>query len=206
MEEVQNKGADPDEIQQETELLKETPADEVRTSIIEKFGLNEDVDGELIEKLLENEIESGKKLSTAIKQKIGWRTKATARTEQKPEQKPEEKPQVQPKAEDIDKILDQKLEERELNSLDISDELKQQIKTYAKAGGLTVKQVLQSDFYKFLKDKEEAKQKVEEASIGGKRRAPSRREFDANNPPKPDMSTEEGRKEWDDYLTWLKTQ
>lgn len=202
MENIQEKGVDPDEKQQEEELLKETPSDELKQSIIEKYGLDEMADEELINKLIEGETKSRKTLSTAIKQKRSWREKAEARTEQKPE----EKPQPQPKEDDIQKIIDQKFEERELLSLDISDELKQEIKTYAKAGGLTIKQVLQSDYFKFLKIEEEKRQKVEEAAIGGKRRAPIRQEFKAGETPEVDMSTEEGRKTWAGYKQWLKSQ
>lgn len=210
MEEFQKEGADPKEnLREEQELLKETPADEVRSSIIEEYGLDEDTNDELINRLVEKEIESGKRLSTAIKQKIAWRTKAEARTEQKSEEKPQLQPGGQPQVLD-DKILDQKLneklEERELSSLEISDELKSELKTYAKAGGLTVRQAIQSDYFKFMKDKEDAQRKVEEAAIGGKRRAPSRQEFEIDKIPAPDMSTESGRKEWADYQKFLQSK
>ena len=203
MEDSKNEVEEPKEnLQEEQELLKETPADEVRNSIIEKFGLDEDVDDELITKLVEDQVESDKKLSTAIKQKIGWRTKASAQVEQNTEDKPQ--PQAQEK--DIEKILDQKLEEREIRLLEVSDELKDQIKAYAKVSGLTVQQTIKSDYFTFLKEKEDAKRKVEEASIGGKHKAPSVQDFSADNPPSPDMSTEEGRKEWENYKKFLKTQ
>jgi len=204
MEEVQKQELETpkENPEEEQELLKEPVSDEVRLSIIEKYGLDEEANEELITKLVEENLESRKKLSTAIKQKIGWRTKAT-----QTEKKPEEKPQPPVKVEtDLDKVIDQKLEERELQSLDISDELKREIKTYAKAGGLTIKQALQSDYFKYLKGQEEAKLKVEEATIGGKRRAPSRQEFDLDSPPTPDMSTKEGRGEWENWKKFLKSK
>jgi len=205
MEEFQKEGVDPEEKQQEEELLKEIPADEIHTSIIDKYGLDEEIDKELIEKLVEDRLESGKKLSTAIKQKIGWRTKATAQTEQKKEEKPH--PQFQPAVFDekvIDQKMDEKLEERELQSLDISDELKQKVKAYAKVDGLTIKQVLQTDYFKYLKDQEDAKIKVDEAAIGGKRRAPTRKDFGSIKPTEFDLSTEEGQKEYEEYKSWRK--
>ena len=202
MEEIQNEGADLEEKQQEQELLKETPADEVQKSILDKFGLDEEVDNELVNKLVENELESRKKLSTAIKQKIGWRTKAEAHIGQKPEEKPQP-PVVQPK-EDIAKLIDQRFEEKEFDSFDLSDEGRNAIKAYAKAANLTVKQVQQSDYFKFLKDKEESAKKVEEASIGGKRGAPARKDFDSTKPTEFDLSTEEGQKEYEDYKEWRK--
>ena len=205
MEDFQNKEADipKENPQEEEELLKETPSDELKQSIIEKYELNEETDEKLINKLIEGELESQKKLSTAIKQKRGWREKAEARTEQKLEEKPQP---VQFDEKVLDQKLNEKLEERELESLDISDELKSEIKTYAKAGGLTIKKALQSEYFKFLKIEDEKKQKVEEATIGGKRRAPSRQEFKVEKFPEVDMTTEEGRKTWEDYKKFLKSQ
>ena len=210
----QNQVEQPKEdLAQEQELLKETPVDEVRKSIIDEYGLNEDIDGDLIEKLANKQLESNKKLSTAIKQKIGWRTKAEAKAEEKTqvEQKKEDKPQVQlqPK-EDVVEIINQKveekLEEKELDSLDLSDELKSEIKNYAKATGLKISKVLKTDYFNFLKEKEENAKKVEKAGIGGKRNAPSTKEFSLTKPPKPDMSTKEGIEEWEAYEKWRKTQ
>jgi len=105
----------------------------------------------------------------------------------------------------VNKAVDEKMEEKELNAIEISDEAKTEIKAYAKAKGFTVKQVLDSDFFKFLKEKEDEAARVEEAGIGGKRKAPTKQDFSAGVP-KPDMSTKEGRQEWADYKKWLKSQ
>ena len=214
MENIQNEVGQPKEdLAQEQELLKETPVDEVRKSIIDEYGLNEDIDGDLIEKLANKQLESNKKLSTAIKQKIGWRTKAEAKAEEKTqvEQKKEDKPQVQPKPKEdfveiINQKVEEKLEEKELDSLDLSDELKSEIKNYAKATGLKISKVLKTDYFNFLKEKEENAKKVEKAGIGGKRNAISTKEFSLTKPPKPDMSTKEGIEEWEAYEKWRKTQ
>ncbi|MBT9164953.1 MAG: hypothetical protein DDT23_00964 [candidate division WS2 bacterium] len=208
MENFQDKGTGlENEPEQEDELLKEAPSDEVKLSVIEKYGLNEEIDEELINKLVEGELESRKKLSTAIKQKRSWREKAESHIEKNTEGKSQ--PPIQSQVFDekvLDQKLNEKLEERELQSLDVSDELKQEVKTYAKASGLNIKQVLKSDYFKFLKQEEEKKQKVDEAAIGGKHRAPSRQEYSAENPPEADMSVKEGREEWDRYVQWLKSQ
>jgi len=209
-ENIQEKVIAPEEEKrQEEELLKETPADEIRKSIVEKYNLDADTDNELIDKLVAETDTQQKTLSKAIKQKRSWREKAEAQTERKTEDKPKaseapEKPK--PEEKDIDKILDQKFEDKELEAIDIGDEAKKELKAYAQATGLKIKDVVKSDYFKFLKEKEEAQKRTEEASIGGKRGAPSRKEFSLANPPTPDMSTEEGRKEWEDYKKWRKTQ
>ena len=212
MEEIQKETTLPVETQeektQEEELLKETPDEEVRKSVIEAFGLDEDDNKELIDKLVEDRTSQKKVLSKAITQKRTWRE--AAQKGQKKEEKPEttEAP-VETKKEDIgeliNKTVNEKLEEKELNAIEISDEAKTEIKAYAKAKGFTVKQVLDSDFFKFLKGKEDEAAKVEEAGIGGKRKAPIKRDFSAG-PPKPDMSTKEGRQEWADYKKYLNEQ
>lgn len=210
MEDIQDKVIAPEEEkQQEEELLKETPADELRQSVIEKFGLDEDANNELIDKLVEEADNQRKTVSKAIKQKRAWREKAEAQKEQKIEEKPkpEIKPEVKPKEDDlsvIDQRLDERFEERELDSLDLSDEGKKDIKAYAKAANLKVKQVVKTDYFKFLKDKEDAAKKVEEASIGGKRGAPTKKEFTSAKPTDFDLSTEEGQKEYEEYKDWRK--
>ena len=115
-----------------------------------------------------------------------------------------------PKEDDLIKVVDQRvreqLEEKELDSIDLSDETKKSLKAYSKAEGLTIKKATESKYFSFLKQEEEAAKKVEEASIGGKRGAPTRKEFSLSNPPKYDMSTEEGRQSWKEYTDWRKSQ
>jgi len=198
MENIQNEVEEPKEnLQEEQELLKETPADDVRNSIIEKYGLDNELDEELITKIQATEATSRKALSTAVKQKIGWRTKAQAGAEEKPVE-------IHGETGEMRDEIRKELEAREVESLEVSDETKEQIKSYAKANSLTVKQIMDSDFYKFLKNQEDSKQKVEEASIGGKRRAPSTTEFSSDGPPDVDMATEEGQKTWEAYKVFLK--
>jgi len=153
--------------------------------------------------------ERAKKAEGFVKQEDGtWVKKPKPEVKTKPEDKPQPQPS-KPIIDDdvIDKKVEEKLEQRELESLEISDELKQEVKTYAKAAGLTVKQVLKSDYYQFLKQKDEAKQKIDEASIGGKKRGtPSGKDFSSVKPSDFDLSTKEGRDGWDEYKKWLKKQ
>lgn len=126
-------------------------------------------------------------------------------TQQKPEVKPELKPE--PK-EDLSKLIDQKVEEKlsekDLNSLEVSDETKESIKSYAKANGLSIQKALKSDYFSFLKEKEEKAKEIENASIGGKRGAPAIKDFSKITPDDYDLTTEEGRKGWEEYKNNLK--
>lgn len=182
----------------EEQALKETPQTELRSQVIEKYGLDEENQSELIDKLVADKVEEKKKFSTVIKQKIGWRNKANKPPE--PEVKPEVKPPVG------EYVTKEELEKRDLDSLELSDELKSETKKYAKMNGVSVKEAAKSSYVLFLKEKEELKAKSEEASIGNKRVSQSKKDFSEKTPDDFDRSTPEGRKEWDEYKSWLKTQ
>jgi hypothetical protein len=204
MENIQDKGADLEEKQQEEELLKETPEDEVRQATIEKFGLNEEVDGELITKLVEDGLESRKKLSTAIKQKRSWRTKAQeAGIKPKSEEIPQPKGQ-EPISTNVESIIDKALDKRELDSLELSDELKKQVETYAKVQGVSVKKALSSDYVSFLREKEEKKERVENASLGTGRKGTAKKDYSDMKPEDFDLKTPEGKAEFAKYEDYLR--
>ena len=71
----------PEELKLEEEALNEPSKDEVRTSVIEKFGLTEDSQSDLVDKLVEETLEQKKVLGKAIKQKRDWRDKAKPKEE-----------------------------------------------------------------------------------------------------------------------------
>ena len=197
-----------EEKQQEEDLLKEPQVDEVRNSIIEKFELDEEDNKDLIDKLVISEGEAHKNLSTAIKQKRNWREKATAKIEPKV---PEGTPQPsQPKSEDsvnVDQKIKDILEERDLDSLNsISDADKKELKAYAKSANISIKEATKTDFFKFKEEKFIATKKAEEGSVDSAGGSPKVQNFDINNPPKVDMSTQEGQETWDKYCEWKKTQ
>ena len=115
-----------------------------------------------------------------------------------------------PKQGEVSELIEakvaEKMDEIKLEQINISDDLKKELKSYAKANGLTIAQTLKSAYYKFLEEREQSANKVDLASIGGKHNAPIKTEFDANNPPKVDFTTKEGQMTWDAYKAFLKTQ
>jgi len=181
------------------EEIKETEEDEVRQQIIEKYGLDEIEQPDLIDQLVEDNKEFRKKLSTAIKQKRNWREKAKKAvppTEEKTEEKPPS---------DIERLIDERFNQRELEASDLSDELKKEVQAYAKVQGIRIKEALNSDYVGFLKEKEEQKKKEEEASTSFKRKSQAGRDFSKMSPKDFDLSNEEGQKEFEEYKKWLKT-
>jgi len=195
----------PEEQTAEDEALKETPEDEIKKSVIETYGFDEEVDTEVISKLVEKRKEEQKKLSTAISQKRKWREKA-----QKGE-KLEDIPPVQPpkpKEEQlsVSQAVQDELEKRDLESLEASEELKEETKSYAKLNNVSVKAAFNSNYIQFRKKEEDDKATTEEASIKGTHKTMANSNFSEKTPKDFDRSTEEGRKEYGEWKKWMKSQ
>ena len=127
--------------------------------------------------------------------------KAKFKTE--PEKKEEEPKQVQQET-DLDKLVEHKLNERELASMELSDELKSEVKTYAKAKGISYREVLKTPYFNFIKEQEDSKTKSEEASVSstGKTKKTNRDFSKLSEGGVKDLSDEE----FDQYKSWLKSQ
>lgn len=215
MEDSKNKEQEPNENPEvseeekslEEEALKETEDDEVRSKVVEDLGLDENEDTELIDKIVAGKTEEQKKLSTAIKQKRSWRDKAQAPKEQKEEVKPPQ-PSGQITKEELLKEVDTKVDERlrkqELDSLELSDELKEEVKSLAELKKMSVKEVLDSPYIQFRKQEEEKLEQNDKASIGSKHRTGAKLDYKDMKPTDFDMSTEEGRKDFHEYEKILK--
>lgn len=210
----------PEEIkkeeEEEEELSKESKEEEVRSQIIEKHGLDEEADADLINSLVKDKLGDRKSFGKLVKQKRGWREKALKKAE--PEEKPDED---QPPEEEENKPITMKdLEERdfknELTSLEISDELKQEVESYAKLHKCSPKEALKSPYIQFRKEEEEKKAKVEEAATGETRRTHTETalegvDFSDMNDEKIseiakniDRTTEEGQKQWNQVKEEIK--
>lgn len=190
---------EPTEEEKATELeaTQEIKEDEVRENIITEFGFDEVDDADRIDKLVQKEVEDRKKLSAAIGQKIKWRTEATKpKEEKKPAEAP---PESKKESEDIGKAISQEFEKRELDSLEYSDELKEEIKRVAQVQGISVKAAVRDPYITFKIGEYEKEQQLDEASTTRTNRSGGKREYSIDNPPEVDMSTEKGREEWAEY-------
>jgi len=146
--------------------------DEIRQGVIGDMDLDDEIDNELIDKLVAKEELNQKSLSTAIKQKIKVRDELKG-VNQKLEEvgghfKPAEEPTPEPKKDlDIDAELDKRFEQRDLKSMDVSDDIKKEIETYAKTNGVTVKEAHDSSYIKFRINEESEQSRNENASLKG---------------------------------------
>lgn len=121
--------------------------------------------------------------------------------------KPKPEPKVEPKpdTQDLDKLLDEKLEKRELESLDLSIELKKEVQTYAKLNNVSIKKALSSNYIQFRKEEEDKKTNTENASLGGTRKGTTKKDYSQMSPADFNLRTPEGKAEFAKYEEWLKS-
>lgn len=175
-----------------------------QVELVDAYDLEEEDAGVLKEKLA-LVAEQNKQLFARAKKAEGFTKGDDGKWVKKPaEHRPEPKLEVKPKdSPDIDKLLDEKLEKRELEALDLSDDLKKEVSVYAKVNGVSIRKALTSDYIQFKKNKDEDRAKAEEASLGGGRRTTAKKDISQIDPNSLDLTTEEGRKEkaaWDAHI------
>jgi len=188
------------------EVVKEFSADQTREELVEKFNIEDNEDNtELLDSLVADKQAEHKKFSTAITQKISWRTKAQE-AEEKVEKKPKAPSAQAISEEELLKKVDARFEERDLKSNGLSDELTEKVKSYAKVNNVSVKEAIDSDYIKFELKGEDDKAKAEEASLGGKSKAGTKKDYSTDAIPTFDMRTKEGKEDFKNWEEWLKKQ
>ena len=193
----------PEEQKAEQEALAEVKNEELRDKIAEDMDLDPDDDADLLDKLVEREKAHREKLSGAIKQKIKYRETAQKLPKQ-PTGTPEEG-KSQEGNPDIDKIVDQKLNERlearELEELPLSDELKAEVKDLAKLKGISVREAAKLPYILNRKEEVEKEERITAASPKRSNKGSYAPSYDPSKPLSPadfDFNTEEGRKAWNE--------
>lgn len=195
----------PDEQKAEDEAQQEVTEDELRDELVEELSLDPEEDNEVLEKLVERERSQREMLSGAIKQKINWREKAkqaSAKSEDIPGKgnKPDETGEPE-----LDKLVDQKLEERfaerELDSLGLTDELKDEVKDLAKVKGISVREAAKLPYILSRKEEVEREERVKKATPKRSKRGSYTPKYDPAKPLNPedfDFDSEEGVKAWNE--------
>lgn len=195
-----NTAVSADELKAEQDALQEAKTEEVRANVISEYGFDEVADAERIDKLTSERVSAHQTKASLTKQKVKWRTEAT-----KPKvtaTPPVENKTVPP--EDIDKRLDERLAQRDLEEMSVSDELRKEIGDWARFKGITVKQAARAPHIAAQIADYEKTQQADDAAISRTNRSSGKKNYTIDSPPDVDMSTEEGRKEWDAYKEALK--
>jgi hypothetical protein len=193
----------PEELKEEEEALKEAKEDDIRSEVVTEFGFDEDVDSAHIDRVVKERLEHKKALSTAIRQKIERRKEAEALHKKFNSSKED----PQPKADDKGFVTKEELEERDLqrdlDALNLSDELRQEAESFAKFKKVSAKEAFNSPYIQSIKKAEDDKKEEEEAGISGTGRTRSVKIDLKKKDPEDltkgiDLSTEEGRKEYEE--------
>lgn len=200
----------PEEQNAEAEALKERKEDEIRAEVIAEFGFDEDNDADKIEKAVKREVAHREKLSGAIGQKIKYREALKANPPKPKEDDKGTKPTVIA-PEDLDKKVNEgvtkTLEQRDLDAMDYPDNIKEEIKRVAQIQNIPVKKAERDPYIVSRIDTWKKEQKAEEATIKrnnkqGGNGGSNRKDWTVDTPPTVDFSTEEGRKEYEDWKKW----
>lgn len=201
--------ADPKDIpveeqELEAEAQAEAKEEEIKSKVIEEYGFDSVDDAEKIDKLTKERMASHKKLTVAVGQKIKYRdAKPAPVTPPKPDKKDEKAPEPV----DVGKAVTAELEKRDLEALEYPAELKTEIQRIATAQGTGIKAALRDPYIVFKVGEYEKEQKQEAATIGNKNKGGGgKNTFTPGIPPDVDMSTEEGRKTYDRWKEWEKSQ
>ncbi len=202
-----NDTIDTEDVKVEEEALKETPTEEIKKEIIEKYGFDPEEHEELIEKLTNDKLEDRKRLSTAIKQKRSWRDKFKSTEKSVVKTDKEVKQKINPS--DIDSLveakLNEKLREKEINDLDFDEEIKKQIETYAKVNNVGIKEATNSNYIKFLIKENKEKEVIDDATISNKHnKNKSVKNYDSMSFNDFDLTTKEGRKDYSEFMEYKK--
>lgn len=188
-----------EELEAEKGHLAEVKEDEIRSNIVKEFGFDPEADKERIEKLVQKELGYKKTISTAIGQKVKYRSKVTELSQNNPPKpKDGEKPPV-----DVNTAVNEALEKERLDDMEYPDDIKAIIKSVATVNKISVKKAV-LDPYVVSKIEAWKKDKgADDAAAGRKNQNSGGNGVDDLEIPDFDLTTEEGRKGWDN---WKKDQ
>lgn len=187
-----------EELLAEDEALKESKEEEIKNSVIEKYGLNEEDNADLIEKLTKDIIAQQKSFGKVVSQKRTWREKAIGdkKAVVKEDKKNLTEDELLLKA---TKLVEDKFFDRDLKQLEYSDNLKEEVKKLAKLKEISILEAKSDPYIVYLKSQEDSAEKLEKATIVRKNNG-NARVIDTSKPLNPsdfDLTTKEGRDEWD---------
>lgn len=203
-EEIQKNGEDPtptpEELKEEEEALAEPKHDELRSSVVEKYGLDEDTQSDLIDKLAGDLAEQRKAFGKAVAQKRRWRESAQSANPTEPQTKtPQDTQPESQQPQDVESTVRNVLEKERLADMNLPDDVKSEVRTLAQVKGISVKQAAQDPYIQHLQSQHEQQERVEAAGISRTQKGAS--VADPSQPLDPseyDLTTEEGRKAWDE--------
>lgn len=166
-----NLGMSPEEQTAELEATKEVNEDELREKLAGELGIDPDSEEneQLLEKLIAREKANHERLSVAIKQKIGWREKASAQgtSANLKENSKDKKPNIDSADKSLEltrALIREEFEERDLKILGLPEEVLQDVRDWAKVRNITVREAAELPYIKTRIDDIKKEKSLLEAS------------------------------------------
>lgn len=192
-----------DEAKAETQALAEAKAEEVRKEIVTALGLtDDDTHKPVIDKAVERELAHRKNLSVAIGQKRNWRDKAKALVPAPQSQQNGTTLDAETVRKQTEASVTEKLEQRDLEEMGLPEDIESEVKKLSQIKGISVRKAAKDPYIVHLIEKAVAEKRIIEAGNSRTPRSTTAAQ-DGDTPPKFDMSTEQGRK---DFNEWSKSQ
>lgn len=191
----------PEELVADKEALAEAKAEEVRAKLVSDLGLSDDETNKpVLDKLVERELKYRKDFGNVVGKKIKFREELQkARTTTPPTEK---KDQVSYDPEALRKQTEDavtaRLEQRDLDEMDYPDEIKAQIKHVAQVQGISVRKAEKDGYIQHLLKEAVKAGKIDEATVSRTPRTTPAGKTEGKMPTF-DMSTEDGRKAFDQW-------
>ena len=166
-----NLGTSPEEQNAELEATKEVDVDELREKLAGELGIDSDSEenAELLERLVAREKANHERLSVAIKQKIGWREKASAKdtSANLKENSKDKKSNIDSADKSLEltrALIREELDERDIKTLGLPDEVLQDVRDWAKVRNISVREASELPYIKTRIDEIKREKSLLEAS------------------------------------------
>ena len=185
----------------EQEALAKIDPEAIKADVISEFGFDEIDDAERIEKAVAKEVKSRTIASKAIATKIKIREELET-LKKNPPTPPIPKENHVPLEElekTLDKKFDERFEKRELDLLEYPDEVKKEIQRVAQIQGVSIKKAMSDPYIQSKTESYDKDRQATEASVSRTHKVGGKIDI-SDAPPDVDMTTEEGRKEYDKWI------
>lgn len=152
-----------EELNAEKEIVVEPSEDDLREKIAEEEGLDLESDADLLDRIVKREKAHRQKLSKAIEQKRKYREQlfSTKKPEVKPQSSTKETPDVEAL---VEQKFNERMEKRDLESLDLPENLQEEVKRIAKIEGISVREAAKHPYFVFKKAEYEKEERIKNAT------------------------------------------
>lgn len=184
-----------EELEAEKGHLADVKEDEIRDAVIKEYGFDpEDEDDKArIDKAVQRELGYKKTISTAIGQKVKYRTKLSEASQVTP---PADKSKDKS---DVKTTVSEILEQERLDDMEYPDDIKAVIKSVAGINKISVKKAVADPYVQSRIAQWKKDTGADEAAAGRKNQGGGKGSSDDEEIPDFDLTTQEGRDGWDKW-------